>query len=361
MFPEANGVWRAVLAKVVEPADYFVRAYRARSTKYHIGVITVPLIESARLRIVPPAYANRAAYEGPMPKEGVSGLPRHQGRGLPPQQPAAARRARIAPAVGAAASPPPSADEARRARRPGGRRPVLDRRRREVRVPGDRRGRPDLAAVVLGQHRHAGRRAAVHPDHAAAEDVAGHAHRGVAGDALGRGRLRDFAAATVPQPERLPPAAGRSAAAAAAAAPPGRVGPPAAGAVRPGAGRRRSSSSAASKTTIRPAPRGPKAPWSRCGSSARRSSSGWSARGKASRPCSRNTTRRGGGWKRWPRGRGPAEEAEEAAARRQGCPRRPAGSCERLQRSMRQRSRGDSQVGQAHRCPTISTRTSRRS
>ncbi len=75
MFPEPDGAWRAVLAKVVEPADYFVRAYRARSPKYHIGVITVPLIESARLRIVPPAYANRAAYEGPLPKEGVSGLP----------------------------------------------------------------------------------------------------------------------------------------------------------------------------------------------------------------------------------------------------------------------------------------------
>jgi hypothetical protein len=74
MFPEANGVWRAVLAKVVEPADYFVRAYRARSSKCHIGVITVPLLEGARLRIVPPGYANRAAYEGPMPKEGVCGL-----------------------------------------------------------------------------------------------------------------------------------------------------------------------------------------------------------------------------------------------------------------------------------------------
>ena len=33
MFQEADGAWRAVLAKVVEPADYFVRAYRARSSK----------------------------------------------------------------------------------------------------------------------------------------------------------------------------------------------------------------------------------------------------------------------------------------------------------------------------------------
>ncbi len=75
MFPESGGVWRAVLAKVVEPADYYVRAYRSRSLRYHIGVKTVPLIENARVRIVPPAYANRAPYEGPLPKDGVCGLP----------------------------------------------------------------------------------------------------------------------------------------------------------------------------------------------------------------------------------------------------------------------------------------------
>jgi hypothetical protein len=75
MFPEPGGVWRAVLAKVVEPAEYYVRAYRARSTRYHIGVKTVPLIENARLRIAPPGYANRAPYEGPLPKDGVCGLP----------------------------------------------------------------------------------------------------------------------------------------------------------------------------------------------------------------------------------------------------------------------------------------------
>jgi hypothetical protein len=75
MFPEADGQWRAVLAKVVEPIDYYVRAYRARSNRYHLGIITVPLIENSRLRIEPPAYTHRAAYEGPMPKDGISGLP----------------------------------------------------------------------------------------------------------------------------------------------------------------------------------------------------------------------------------------------------------------------------------------------
>ncbi|MEN6407109.1 MAG: hypothetical protein ABFC77_11635 [Thermoguttaceae bacterium] len=75
MFPESGGVWRAVLAKVVEPMDYHVRADRARSRRYHVRVKTVPRIENARLRIVPPRYADRAAYEGPLPKDGVCGLP----------------------------------------------------------------------------------------------------------------------------------------------------------------------------------------------------------------------------------------------------------------------------------------------
>jgi hypothetical protein len=80
MFPEPGGAWRTVLAKVTEPADYFVRANRARSEKYRIRVITLPRIENARLRIASPDYANRPPYEGPMPKEGVAGLPGTQVR-----------------------------------------------------------------------------------------------------------------------------------------------------------------------------------------------------------------------------------------------------------------------------------------
>ncbi|MEN6451699.1 MAG: hypothetical protein ABFC96_14500 [Thermoguttaceae bacterium] len=74
MFPEGDGRWRTVLTKVAEPTAYYVRAYRARSRAYHLGVITVPLIESAKVRVVQPAYARRPAYEGPLPKDGVSGL-----------------------------------------------------------------------------------------------------------------------------------------------------------------------------------------------------------------------------------------------------------------------------------------------
>ena len=75
MFPERDGSWQAVLSKVTEPAVYYVRSYRSRSIRYQLGVITVPRIENVRLRIAPPEYANQAAYEGPLPKEGVAGLP----------------------------------------------------------------------------------------------------------------------------------------------------------------------------------------------------------------------------------------------------------------------------------------------
>lgn len=80
MFPETvqeSGVahWRANLAKVTEDAVYHVRAYRARSTKHSIEVVTVPRIEDVRFRVVPPSYTGRAVHEGPLPKEGLSGLP----------------------------------------------------------------------------------------------------------------------------------------------------------------------------------------------------------------------------------------------------------------------------------------------
>ena len=75
MFPEPDSHWRANLAKVTEKSVYHVRAYRARSTKHTIDVITVPRIENVRFRVTPPAYTRRAAYEGPLLKEGLSGLP----------------------------------------------------------------------------------------------------------------------------------------------------------------------------------------------------------------------------------------------------------------------------------------------
>ncbi len=75
MFPEPGQRWRAALAKVTTPAVYHARSYRARSETYRIGVITVPRIEDVRLRITPPAYTNQNPYEGPLPTDGVAGLP----------------------------------------------------------------------------------------------------------------------------------------------------------------------------------------------------------------------------------------------------------------------------------------------
>lgn len=74
MFPEASDKWRAALARITEPATYFVRADRARSQRYQIDVITVPHIESVRFRITPPAHTREAIYEGPLPKGGLAGL-----------------------------------------------------------------------------------------------------------------------------------------------------------------------------------------------------------------------------------------------------------------------------------------------
>lgn len=75
MFEESDGSWRAVLSRVTEPATYYVRSFRSQSRRYGIRVKTVPLIEEVRVRITPPDYTRLAAYEGPVPGEGVSGLP----------------------------------------------------------------------------------------------------------------------------------------------------------------------------------------------------------------------------------------------------------------------------------------------
>ena len=75
MFPEPDGRWRAVLAKVTAPAEYYVRAHQARSRKFKIDVQSVPEIEKVEVKVVPPAYTADATYVGPVPKDGIAGLP----------------------------------------------------------------------------------------------------------------------------------------------------------------------------------------------------------------------------------------------------------------------------------------------
>jgi hypothetical protein len=75
MFGEPGGVWRATVAGVTAPVQYFVRAREGRSHRFHLGVITTPRIESVRVRVTPPAYTHRGASEGPVPQAGLAGLP----------------------------------------------------------------------------------------------------------------------------------------------------------------------------------------------------------------------------------------------------------------------------------------------
>jgi hypothetical protein len=74
MFQQANKTWRTSLVQVTESASYFVRAVDSRSEKFTMEVMTVPEIDSVRVEITPPAHANRRAFDGEFPSNGISGL-----------------------------------------------------------------------------------------------------------------------------------------------------------------------------------------------------------------------------------------------------------------------------------------------
>ena len=75
MFPEPGGAWRATVADVTAPGRYFVRTRGARSRQFGYGLITVPEIRDVKFRVTPPAYTRRPPYEGPLPQNGLAGLP----------------------------------------------------------------------------------------------------------------------------------------------------------------------------------------------------------------------------------------------------------------------------------------------
>jgi hypothetical protein len=75
LFQEPGGEWTATLANLTSPGRYFVRSNAGRSPKFRIDILTVPQLEAVRFRITPPAYTNRAAYQGPLPQGGLAGLP----------------------------------------------------------------------------------------------------------------------------------------------------------------------------------------------------------------------------------------------------------------------------------------------
>lgn len=75
MFPIGADQWRASVANVTAPVQYYTRAGRARSVRYQMSVVTVPQIQDVRFTITFPAYANKPAYTGPLPAGGLAGLP----------------------------------------------------------------------------------------------------------------------------------------------------------------------------------------------------------------------------------------------------------------------------------------------
>lgn len=75
MFPIGADEWRASVANVTTPVQYFTRVGRARSVRYQMSVITVPQIQDVSFTVTFPAYANKPAYTGPLPAGGLAGLP----------------------------------------------------------------------------------------------------------------------------------------------------------------------------------------------------------------------------------------------------------------------------------------------
>ncbi|UUO04356.1 hypothetical protein M4951_13230 [Blastopirellula sp. J2-11] len=76
MFRDNNGGYRALLTRLTEPAEYYVRAFRARSEKHDIRILTAPEIESVQVVVSPPAYAGGIGrYRGKLPRTGIAGLP----------------------------------------------------------------------------------------------------------------------------------------------------------------------------------------------------------------------------------------------------------------------------------------------
>jgi hypothetical protein len=68
-------VWKASVANVTQAMTYHVRSGHARSRHYRLTVVTVPRLESVRFEITPPAYTQRPPYRGPLPSQGIAGLP----------------------------------------------------------------------------------------------------------------------------------------------------------------------------------------------------------------------------------------------------------------------------------------------
>jgi hypothetical protein len=74
MLQQTRGEWQAVLMRVAEPLEFYARSGRSRSRIGRLQVQMTPRILSAKVRITAPEYTQRPAYEGAIPKDGISGL-----------------------------------------------------------------------------------------------------------------------------------------------------------------------------------------------------------------------------------------------------------------------------------------------
>lgn len=74
LFPASDGSWEVAVSSVTEPGDYWVRCSQGRSRRFHIGVKTVPRIETVVAHLTPPSYARQPESVGPPPPQGIAGL-----------------------------------------------------------------------------------------------------------------------------------------------------------------------------------------------------------------------------------------------------------------------------------------------
>jgi len=74
MFPETNGTWRTQLSRLTEETTYLARVDRARSSSFHIRIITTPTIDDVQFVVTPPKYTHEQPTMGSLPKSGLIGL-----------------------------------------------------------------------------------------------------------------------------------------------------------------------------------------------------------------------------------------------------------------------------------------------
>lgn len=74
MFSKTDNRWRTIMARIVEPFDFYIRSGRSRSEKYSVNLVLVPEIRGVQLSVTPPAYTGLPTTTGAIPDDGIEGL-----------------------------------------------------------------------------------------------------------------------------------------------------------------------------------------------------------------------------------------------------------------------------------------------